>query len=342
MKRFTLLFLPFFCLSFSQGQGQSNQKSIENLDYFENKTLAVYEQILELHKRILLHDVKRIKNYKQEMLYHLSREKEAFEKKEMFNGQERLKQVFIQFIKDSEEYLQYEPDVLIQYSEDEFSDSIHFQQNRHLARLELLCKKATGLQEEIERFCVTNKVVGRKQETPINNHFLMMKNLVKYACQIHNIVMEIRINERQCVKLCSLDSLEAAEKWRISLINSADQGAHFLSSLPTYFGDRSLIICALHSIKQYRKEANHDLAKVLNMKKREFQTKQKSKTEDNGIKAANNLDDKKHNQISPDNEKVQTVILETIEKERALHEDAFAFIFSEFLNHRMKFQTVGK
>jgi hypothetical protein len=139
-----------------------------------------------------------------------------------------------------------------------------------------------------------------------------------------------------------MDSLEAAEKWRISLINSAEQGAHFLSSLPTYFGDRSLIICALHSIKQYRKEANNDLAKVLNLKKREFQTKQKSKTENNGNATAKNLNDKKQNQISPDNEKLQMVIVETIEKERASHEDAFAFIFSEFLNHRMKFQTAAK
>jgi len=322
--------LFFFSNSLSQSNGIANEK----LDYFEKKTKVIYSQIVEFNKRILLKksESKAIR-LKEEMLHHLALERANLKADDLRNEKE-LSKSFVAFLNATENYLQAQPEKLVEYTEKHFSDSIVHQQFCQISNLEIISAQAKSLQDKIEIYCIEYKVLKREKKTPINKYFESLKNSVRYANQIQNVIMEIRIKERDFFSAFEKDSLEQADKYRISLIHFSDQANLFLRTFPNFPGERTLKSTAIRSLEEYKMEGHRKLLRLLDLRKKEQSlTNNDLASHDKNSAYKMSFHNPKRPFHKPSEK--EKFLCHSILAEREIHEDRFDHAYKEFLQEKM-------
>jgi len=270
-----------FCvISFLIGQftwAQTNQKASQYLADLKEPTEEVSERFLS-HTRLVLLDGLSDKSIrsKASLMKEIEVGKSVVLHISAFNGQEKLKGMYINYFNSMAAYLIKLPTLEIASVEFFNNDSAKKEQQTHLLQLERFLEQSVILRDAVQSFCLLNKVVGVKTSGVLYARQNEDFPLLDYAVQVRNAVMGVRRVHRLFFVALAEDTGRKAEEVRLQLITAAAEGKAKLLAIPTFKGDKTLKASALDNLRLYAFAGSRPYIKLIKFRDAEMAYIQKT------------------------------------------------------------------
>jgi len=266
------LLLFAVCLCFGNSTpAQTNKKASKYLEDLKKPTEEVSGRFLAYTKLVLLEGLseKSVKR-KSNLMKEIEAGKKAIRLVSAFNGQEKLKGLYINYLNSMADHLEKLPTSEIASVEFFNNQSAKKEQQTYLIELELFLKQSAILRDAVQNFCYLNHVVGVKTSGVLYARQKEDVPLINYAIQVRNTVMGVRRVHRLFFVSLSEDTGRKAEEVRKHLIAAAAEGKAKLLSIPTFKGDKSLKASALNNLRLYSIAAYKPYLRLINFRDAEI------------------------------------------------------------------------
>jgi len=252
-------------------QSQTNQLATAFLASLREPTYEVSNKFLSYSKLVLLEGLtKKAVRDKASILNEVIKGRITIQETPPFNGQERLKGMYMAYFLAMEVYLNRLPIVEIESVEFFNADSAHKYQEIQIVQLEILLKESAKLKQEVEKFCLLNKVIGVKTSGALFANQQEAITLISYAVRVKNAVMAGRRLNRLFLTSLLEDTGHKAETVRLALIAATAKGKADLLAIPNFPGERTLKITGLNNLRLKGISAAKVYKQLINFRSKEL------------------------------------------------------------------------
>ncbi len=270
LKRRCLFVMTCLIVSFNTFS-QSNERALEYLVALREPTFEISTHFLAYTKLVLLEGLtkKSIRN-KADMLKEVQEARIKIREIPNVNGQDQLMEVYQNYFTAMETYLNRLPTIEIESVEYFDPDSAIKFQKAHIDQLDILFKGAATLKSGFERFSLLNHVVGVKTSGGLTPKQSEAVNLISYAVQVSNAVMNVRRLNRLYFISLREDTGNKAEEVRQKLLAESVLAKARLQAIPNFPGDVTLKRAALNNVRLYGIAASRLYIRLLAFRKEEL------------------------------------------------------------------------
>jgi len=271
-KRRCVLFLCAFSLWFGQFTlAQSNKKASQFLADLKEPAEEVSSRFLAYTKLVLLEGLseKSVRS-KASLMKEIEVARTDVLQISAFNGQEKLKGLYVNYCNSMAAYLNNLPTLQIASVEFFNNDSAKKEQQTHLLQLERFLEQSAIVRDAVQSFCLLNKVIGVKTSGVLYASQDDDIALLDYAVQVRNAVMGVRRVHRLFFVSLAEDSGRKAEEVRKQLVAAAAEGKAQLLAIPTFKGDKSLKSSALSNLRFHFMASSRSYLRLVNFRDAEL------------------------------------------------------------------------
>ena len=268
----------FFNLSFFNGPGfsQTNSKALRHLEDLRTPTLHISNHFLGYTKEVFMHGItKRAIHMKESLENEIHKSREVVLNVPVFNGQEELIKQYLSYYSSLESHLASLPKVEIEWVEYFDLDSALKFQKIQVAQLHQVLIEADKLKLAVQKFCLVNKVVGSKSTGGLYAGQKEAINLISYAVEVENTLVDLRRLNRLFFKCLSEDTGQNAERVRLEILSESLLSQARLVAIPKFPGDHLVKKTALNNIRQTRTLASGKYIELVKFREIELKMKQK-------------------------------------------------------------------